>query len=116
MIIIGPPLGSGIGHHAFKYTKVFDDASYHYIGTELPKSEYGLLFLLPVKSHIEYANYAKTRVNKLSFMTVCETETVQVCSVNVYCPDSSLRMIFLSYMLTSHYPTNHSIHFIILET
>lgn len=76
MIIIGPPLGSGIGQHAFKYTKVFDDASYHYIGLELPKSEYGLLFLLPIKSHIEYANYAKTRVNKLSFMTVCETETV----------------------------------------
>jgi glycosyltransferase involved in cell wall biosynthesis len=76
MIIIGPQLGSGIGQHAFKYTKIFDNASYHIIGSELPESEHGLLFLLPIKPHIEYIKYVRTRVNNLALMTVCETETV----------------------------------------
>jgi glycosyltransferase involved in cell wall biosynthesis len=76
MIVIGPNLISGIGQHAFKYTKIFDDASYHIIGTELPKGEHGLLFLLPIESHIEYVKYAKTRIKHLALMTVCETETV----------------------------------------
>jgi glycosyltransferase involved in cell wall biosynthesis len=76
MIIIGPHIGSGIGQHAFKYTKVFDNSSYHIIGSELPESEHGLLFLLPVKSQIEYLKYAKTRVKNLALMTVCETDTV----------------------------------------
>lgn len=76
MIIIGPQLGSGIGQHAFKYTKVFDNASYHVIGSELPESNHGLMFLLPLKPHVEYVKYAKTRVKNLALMTVCETETV----------------------------------------
>ena len=79
MIIIGPHLGSGIGQHASKYTKVFevsDNASYHLIGSELPESEHGLLFLLPIKNQIEFIKYAKTRVKNLALMTVCETETV----------------------------------------
>lgn len=76
MIIIGPQLNSGIGQHAYKYTKVFDDASYHFIGSQLPKGENGLLFLLPIKSHVEYLHYARTRVKNLAVMTVCETETV----------------------------------------
>jgi glycosyltransferase involved in cell wall biosynthesis len=79
MIIIGPHLGSGIGQHASKYIKVFevsDNASYHLIGSELPESEHGLLFLLPIKNQIEFIKYAKTRVKYLALMTVCETETV----------------------------------------
>ena len=76
MIIVGPHLGSGIGQHAFKYTKVFDNASYHTIGSELPESNHGLMFLLPLKPHVEYVKYAKTRVKNLALMTVCETETV----------------------------------------
>jgi glycosyltransferase involved in cell wall biosynthesis len=76
MIIIGPQLGSGIGQHAFKYTKVFDNASYHMIGSELPESNHGLMFLLPLKPHVEYVKYVKTRVKNLALMTVCETETV----------------------------------------
>ena len=76
MIIIGPQLGSGIGQHAFKYTKVFDNASYHMIGSEIPESNHGLMFLLPLKPHVEYVKYAKTRVKNLTLMTVCETETV----------------------------------------
>ena len=76
MIIIGPQLNSGIGQHAYKYTKVFDDASYHLIGSEVPVGENGLLFLLPIHSHIEYLKYVRTRVKNLAIMTVCETETV----------------------------------------
>ena len=76
MIIIGPQLISGIGQHAFKYTKVFDNASYHFIGAEVPEGEHGLLFILPIKSHIDYLQYVKTRVKNLAIMTVCETETV----------------------------------------
>jgi glycosyltransferase involved in cell wall biosynthesis len=76
MIIIGPQLLSGIGQHAYKYTKVFENASYHFIGSELPETNHGLIFLIPVKPHIEYLKYAKTRVKNLAVMTVCETETV----------------------------------------
>jgi glycosyltransferase involved in cell wall biosynthesis len=76
MIIIGAPLNSGIGQHAFKYTQVFENASYHFIGSQLPEAEHGLLFLLPVKPHIDYIKYVRTRVKNLAIMTVCETETV----------------------------------------
>ena len=76
MIIIGGHLNSGIGQHAYKYTKVFDNATYHLIGTEIPESEHGLLFLLPVKPHLDYIKYARTRIKNLAIMTVCETETV----------------------------------------
>src|SRR6056300_977065 len=76
MIIVGPQLNSGIGQHAFKYKKVFDHASYYFIGAELPETDHGLLFILPVKSHIEYLKYARTRIKNLAIMTVCETETV----------------------------------------
>ena len=76
MIIIGPQLNSGIGQHAYKYTKVFDDASYHLIGTKIPEDEHGLLFLIPLKPHIDYIKYARTRIKNLAIMTVCETETV----------------------------------------
>ena len=76
MIIIGPQLISGIGQHAQKYTKVFDDASYHFVGGEVPESDYGLIFLLPIKPHLDYVKYVRTRVKNLACMTVCETEPV----------------------------------------
>ena len=76
MIIVGGQLNSGIGQHAYKYTKVFDGASYHFIGSALPEGEHGLLFLLPIKPHIDYIKYARTRIRNLAIMTVCETETV----------------------------------------
>lgn len=76
MIFVGPQLNSGIGQHTFKYTKIFDDASYYFIGAELPETDQGLIFMLPLKPHIEYLKYAKTRIKNLAVMTVCETETV----------------------------------------
>ena len=77
MIIIGPKLLTGIGQHANKYVKLFlPDCGYHLIGSELPESEHGLMFTLPIKDHLDYITYAKTRVKNLACMTVCETETV----------------------------------------
>jgi glycosyltransferase involved in cell wall biosynthesis len=76
MIVIGPTLLCGIGQHAKKYTQMFEDATYHLIGSELPESDHGLIFTIPIKQNIEYIKYAKTRVKKLACMTVCETETV----------------------------------------
>jgi glycosyltransferase involved in cell wall biosynthesis len=77
MIVIGPALNTGIGHHAQKYTKLFQpDSRYYVFGSELPESEHGLVFTLPLKHHLEYIKYARTRVKNLACMTVCETETV----------------------------------------
>tara|TARA_B110000503_G_scaffold95001_1_gene143021 strand:+ start:202 stop:1131 length:930 start_codon:yes stop_codon:yes gene_type:complete len=77
MILIGPKLLTGIGQHANKYVKLFlPDCVYHVIGSELPESEHGLVFTLPIKDHLDYITYAKTRVKNLACMTVCETETV----------------------------------------
>jgi len=114
MIIVGPQLGSGIGQHASKYTKVFDNASYHTIGSELPESEYGLLFLLPVKDHIEYIKYLKTRVKKLALMTVSETETVHE-DYGLIMEQSKRIMVpsaFCKRVLSGQFPTNtfHIIH------
>ena len=55
---------------------MFEDATYHLIGSELPESDHGLIFTIPIKQNIEYIKYAKTRVKNLACMTVCETETV----------------------------------------
>ena len=76
MIVIGPNLISGIGQHANKYTELFPGSEYHVFGSTLPVSEHGLVFMLPIKNHIEYLKYIRTRVKNLACMTVCETETV----------------------------------------
>ena len=77
MIVIGPELNTGIGHHAKKYVELFlPDSHYYVFGSKLPESEHGLVFTLPLKHHLEYIKYAKTRVKNLACMTVCETETV----------------------------------------
>lgn len=77
MIIIGPQLNSGIGQSALKYTKVFTPhCGYYIIGSDLPESDYGLIYILPLKEHIEYVKYVRTKVKNLECMTICETETV----------------------------------------
>ena len=77
MIIIGPTLKSGIGQHAKKYVSLFlPNGKYYEFGQELPESEHGLIFVIPIEKHMEYVKYAKTRVKNLACMTVCETETV----------------------------------------
>ena len=75
MIIIGPPLNTGIGQHAMKYSKLFG-TTYYLLGDKLPEVERGLVFMLPVRWHMEYLTYIRTRVKNLQCMTVCETQTV----------------------------------------
>ena len=77
MIIIGPHLKTGIGQHAKKYVNLFlPNGKYYEFGQELPETEHGLIFIIPVAQQMEYVKYAKTRVKNLACMTVCETETV----------------------------------------
>lgn len=77
MIIIGPHLRTGIGQHAKKYVNLFlPNGRYYEFGQELPESDHGLIFVIPVANQMEYVKYAKTRVKNLACMTVCETETV----------------------------------------
>ena len=77
MIVIGPALNTGIGQLCKKYTHLFGIESVYYVfGKELPESEHGLIFMLPIPDHLEYLKYARTRVKNLACMTVCETETV----------------------------------------
>lgn len=76
MIFIGPTRLSGIGQHASKYTQLFPESSYYVIGQEIPKSEYGLLFTIPIKQTLDHIPYIKTRVKNLACMTVCETTEV----------------------------------------
>ena len=76
MLFIGPQLITGIGQHAKKYLRVFPGTGYYTIGSQLPEDDNALIFLLPLKEHMEYVKYAKTRIKNLACMTVCETETV----------------------------------------
>jgi len=76
MIVIGPGLNSGIGHHAKKYTNVFPDSGYYMFGSQLPEVDHALIFMLPIEPHLDYLKYVRTRVKNLACMTVCETETV----------------------------------------
>ena len=75
MIIIGPTLLSGIGQHASKYSKLFG-STYYEFGNTLPECDHALVFMLPLKPHLEYVKYVRTRAKNVSCMTVCETETV----------------------------------------
>jgi glycosyltransferase involved in cell wall biosynthesis len=76
MIIIGPHLLTGIGQHAIKYVDLFPGAKYYEFHHELPESEHGLIFMLPIEHHLLRLPYIKSKVKNLSCMTVCETETV----------------------------------------
>jgi len=55
---------------------LFPDATYHVIGSEIPESEHGLLFTIPVAQTIKEIPYIKSRVKNLACMTVCETTEV----------------------------------------
>jgi glycosyltransferase involved in cell wall biosynthesis len=109
MIFIGPTLLSGMGQHAQKYTNLFPDSKYYTLGKTLPECDHGLIFLIPVRDHMDYVRYAKTRVKNLLCMTVCETETVH--------PDYELIMKefkrvavpseFCKRVLSRQFPDNH---------
>ena len=75
MIFIGPQLLSGIGQLCKKYTDMYN-SKYYVFGSEIPKSEHGVVFLLPIKQHLDLLPYIRSRVSNLACMTICETETV----------------------------------------
>src|SRR6056300_478707 len=76
MIFVGPTLKSGIGQHAFKYTKLFPDAQYFEFGQEIPECEHAFMFVIPLPHTINAIPYVRSRAKHVSCMTVCETETV----------------------------------------
>ena len=76
MIIVGPSLLSGIGQHASKYTNLFRECKYYEFGSTLPESDHVFVFMLPLKPHLDYIKYVRTRSKNVACMTVCETETV----------------------------------------
>lgn len=76
MIIIGPHLLTGMGQHAKKYVDLFPGTKYYEITDDLPNSENGLIFMLPIQYHLERLPYIRSKVKNLACMTVCETETV----------------------------------------
>jgi len=76
MIIIGPHLLTGMSHHALKYVDLFPGTKYCEIEKDIPESEHGLVFMLPIKPHLNRLPYIHSKVKNLACMTVCETETV----------------------------------------
>lgn len=76
MIIIGPHLLTGMGQHAIKYIDLFPGTKYYEITDDIPNSENGLIFMLPIDHHLKRIPYIRSKVKNLACMTVCETETV----------------------------------------
>ena len=52
MIVIGPALNTGIGHHAKKYTNVFPNSEYYMFGSQLPEVEHALIFMPVSYTHL----------------------------------------------------------------
>lgn len=76
MIFIGPTLLSGIGQHASKYCRLFPESKYYNVADDIPESDDGLLFVIPIPQTIERIPYIKSKVKNLACMTVCETTEV----------------------------------------
>lgn len=108
MLFIGPTLLSGIGQHAYKYTKLFPGSSYYTYGKEVPECENAFIFLLPIKSYVEYAVRLKEKVKNLICMTVCETETVHEdygMIMDVF-PKVAVPSEFCKRVLSKQFPDN----------
>jgi len=76
MIFVGPALPGGIAQWGFNYTKLFPDIKYYFLGNEIPESEHGIVFVLPDPLLLKEWEYVKTRIKHITYMTICETETV----------------------------------------
>jgi glycosyltransferase involved in cell wall biosynthesis len=76
MIFIGPTFPGGIPQWASNYTKLFPDAKYYTVCDEIPECEHAFVFALPVPEFFNHYEYLKSRVKKMTCMTICETETV----------------------------------------
>ena len=80
MLFIGPTPLSGIGQHCKKYATLFPGSKYielGKVGEELPdKCEEIFAFIIPFPGVTEFCKKIKTIANRITVMTVCETETV----------------------------------------
>jgi hypothetical protein len=57
MIFIGPTLLAGIGQHASKYCRLFPESKYYTTSDDIPESEHGLLFTIPVPQTLDRIPY-----------------------------------------------------------
>lgn len=76
MLLIGPSLLSGIGHHLKKYGALFPGSTYVELSDELPDAEEAFIFAIPTSRWLERIPLLKQKYPRLTCMTVCETETV----------------------------------------
>jgi glycosyltransferase involved in cell wall biosynthesis len=76
MLLIGPSLLSGIGHHLKKYGALFPGSTYVELSDHLPDAEEAFIFALPVPRWLERIPLLKQKYPRLTCMTVCETDTV----------------------------------------
>ena len=76
MIFIGPTLPGGIAQLCFNYSKLFPGSTYYALGQEIPESSHAFLFAVPAADTLLcYLDYFKSRIKKITMITICETET-----------------------------------------
>ena len=82
MLFIGPRLLAGIGQVTNRYCELLRsqgyDTEYVEIG-QVPKKTFythGFAFILPIKDQIDLIDKYSKLCEKMSYMTVCETEPV----------------------------------------
>ena len=77
-LFVGPTLLAGIGQVTNRYARLVKDAEYVEFGQRPKKQRYdvGFAFVLPIKSQLDIVDQYATFCNKMYYMTICETETV----------------------------------------
>jgi glycosyltransferase involved in cell wall biosynthesis len=81
-LFIGPRLLAGIGQVTNRYAeflnKIGEEAEYVEFGQQPTKSRYdkGFAFVLPINDQLDLVDKYATLCDKMMYMTICETETV----------------------------------------
>jgi glycosyltransferase involved in cell wall biosynthesis len=81
-LFVGPSLLAGIGQVTNRYAeflnKIGEDAEYVEIGQQPKNSRYekGFAFVLPVENQMNIIDQYASLCDKMMYMTICETETV----------------------------------------
>lgn len=82
MLFIGPKLLAGIGQVTNRYSELLrsqgHETEYVEIGHSPKKTSYdaGFAFVLPIKEQLEIIDQYASLCKKMTYMTICETETV----------------------------------------
>lgn len=120
MLLIGPSLMSGIGQHLKKYGALFPGSTYVELSDDLPDAEEAFIFALPVPHWLTRIPKLKEKYERLTCMTVCETETVhedygklfehfdRVAVPSVFCQDVFSRQFpeTAFFVIHAHVPTD----------